>query len=93
MYELYSRAYITDGEEKHTWSTNYSQDTKNIRMKGGELIKSMYREMHWIYSDWKEGKKIIFLQGDQPTPHLKSHKNPICLRLGPPGHLVIAGFS
>lgn len=30
---------------------------KNIRMKGGELIKSTYREMHWIYSDWKEGKK------------------------------------
>ena len=46
MYELYSRAYISDGKEKHTWSTNYSQDTKNIRIKEGELITSMYREIH-----------------------------------------------
>lgn len=51
MYELDSRACIRDGEEKHPWSRNYSQDTKNIRIKEGELIKGMYKEMnvHWIY--------------------------------------------
>lgn len=33
MYELYSRTYFSNGEEKYTWSTNYSQDMKNIRIK------------------------------------------------------------
>ena len=43
---------------------------------------------------WRErGKEIIFLQGDQPTTHLKSCENPLCLRLGTPETLVSAGFS
>lgn len=68
MYELYSRAYNSDGEEKHTWFANYSQDTKNIRIKEGELIKNTYREIHRIYSYWKEGKRQFFFK--ETSPHL-----------------------
>lgn len=83
MYEQDSRVYISKVEEKHTWSTNYSRDTENIRIKEGELIKSLYREIHWIYSEWKE-RKIIFLWREQPTPHLKSP---------PKSHMPEAGYT